>query len=215
MTLPWPQHWEFIPQEDREAVSEILTRLLAHGALLGDEGRERQLYLLARNDVEQELREYFAPLGLELVFDPDAPIIQLRPVDGACGLSGRFNKAETLVLLTLWRRYHDVRMEQVTHGIFLTVKELWQTLKVYFEEIQPPNETQLKQILQRLRHHRLIRMQRPNETDAFEAFSLEILPTLHRVIPFENVEAWEERRDLYRNNAETEQDEAEAGRDLS
>ncbi len=213
MTLPWPQHWESIPQEDREAVSDILTRLLAHGAILGDEGRERQLYLLARNDVEPQLREYFAPLGLELIFDPDAPILQLRPVDAACGLSGRFTKAETLVLLTLWRRYHDIRMEQVCHGVFLTVKELWETLKVYFEEIQPPNETQLKQILQRLRHHRLIRMRRSNETDAFEAVTLEVLPTLHRVIPFADEKAWEEQCELYRSTPETERDESDEGGD--
>jgi len=208
MTLPWPEHWQDIPDEDREAVSEILTRLLSHGALLGDDGRERQLYLLARNDLGQELADYFAPLNLEVYFDPDDPIVQLRPGPGNSGLSSRFNKAETLVLLTLWRLYYDVRMEQTVKGVFVTVKRLWETLKIHFEDIVPPNETQLRQILGRLRDHRLVRTQRASDSDSFDATSIEILPTLHRAIPFDDPSAWEDQCALYGGaNEELETDE--------
>lgn len=202
MALPWPEHWNSVREEDREAMSEILSRLLAHGVLLGSEGRERNLYLLARDDLEPLLLGFFAPLGLDLVFDSDAPILQLRPVDGSCALSGRFNKAETLVLLTLWRIYHDARMERAETGVFITVKDLWDTLKVHFEHIQPPNETQLRQILQRLRHHRLIRTRKSDESDAFEDHSIEILPTLPRVIPFDDIAAWEDQSALYQQEAQ-------------
>ncbi|MCH6255586.1 DUF4194 domain-containing protein [Puniceicoccaceae bacterium K14] len=206
MSLPWPEHLEHIPQEDREAFTEILTRLLAHNALIGDEGRERQLYLLARNDLGSEIESYFAVIRMSVFFDPDAPIIQLRPMDNAGGLSGRFNKAETLVLLTLWRCYHDIRMESVTHGVFLSVKDLWEKLKIFFEDIQPPNEGQLKPILQKFRRHRLIRMQRANDAETFDEVSLEILPTLQRTIPFEDVTAWKDQCELYRDGSESSGD---------
>ncbi|MCH8540844.1 MAG: DUF4194 domain-containing protein [Opitutales bacterium] len=198
MTLPWPEHWQDIPEEDREAVSDILTRLLAHGALLGDDGRERQLYLLARNELAHKLVEYFAPLNLEVYFDPDDPIVQLRPGPGSSGLSSRFNKAETLVILTLWRIYHDVRMEQTVKGVFIAVKKLWENLKIYFANIVPPNETQLRQILGRLRDHRMVRMQRASDSDSFDETTIEILPTLHRAIPFDDPSAWEDQCALYR-----------------
>lgn len=210
MTLPWPEHWQDIPDEDREAVSEILTRLLAHGALLGHDGRERQLYLLARNDLGNRLAEYFAPLNLEVYFDPDDPIVQLRPEPGNCGLSSRFNKAETLVILSLWRLYHDVRMEQTVKGVFVTVKRLWETLKIHFEDIVPPNETQLRQILGRLRDHRMVRTQRASDDDSFDASTIEILPTLHRAIPFDDPSDWEDQCALYRGaNEEVEVDESD------
>lgn len=209
MSLPWPQHWNHIPEEDREALSEILTRLLSNGAIIGDEGRERTLYLLARNDLEPEIASHFAPLGLEVFLDPDAPIIQLRPVGSACGLSGRFNKAETLVLLTLWRCYYDIRMESVSHGVFLTVKELWEKLKVFFEDIQLPNEGQLKLILRRLKQHRLIRTQGGSDTETFDEVSLEILPTLQRAIPFEDGTAWNDQCELYRMGGESSKNSEE------
>jgi hypothetical protein len=215
MALPWPQYWEHIPQSDRDAVTDLLTRLLAHGALIGDEGRERQLYLLARTELEAEIESYFAPLGLSVFYDPDAPIIQLRPVESACGLSGRFNKAETLVLLTLWRRYHDIRMETVTPAVLMTVRDLWDTLKVYFEEIQPPNESQLKIILNKLKQHRLIRMQRASDVAIFEEMTLEILPTLQRVIPFEDSTAWQAQCDLYRGGTQLDEEESKDEGELS
>ena len=113
MPLPWPTFttWNRIREDDRAALSDVLTELLAHGALIGDAGRDRELYLLAR-EYQPELSEYLAPLHLMLVPDPDRPIFLVRPVPGDCGLLARFNKAETLLVLTLWRIYHDARMEQ-------------------------------------------------------------------------------------------------------
>lgn len=134
MPLPWPTFstWSRIRDDDHAALSEILTELLAHGALLGDSGRDRELYLLAR-EYERELADYLAPLHLELVADPDRPLFQLRPVPGDCGLLERFNKAETLVVLTLWRLYDDIRMQSPVATVVVTANDVWQRLRLYFE----------------------------------------------------------------------------------
>ncbi len=50
MALPWPtfETWNRIRKDDRAARSDVLTELLAHGALLGGAGRDRELYLMTR-----------------------------------------------------------------------------------------------------------------------------------------------------------------------
>lgn len=197
MSLPWPSFWQHIPDGDRPALSDILTELLAHGALLGETGRDRELYLLAR-DYQREIAEYLAPLHLELVPDPDRPILQLRPVPGDCGLMARFNKAETLLVLTLWRIYHDARMETVTDTVVITTNDLWQRLRLYFETVTAPTEAQLKEMLGRLRNRRLVRVQWHDDAARFGESQVEILPTLPRVIPFEDAAAWERQAGGFR-----------------
>ena len=79
MSLPWPSFWQHIPDADRSALSDILTDLLAHGALLGDTGRDRELYLLAR-EYQRELAEYLAPLHLELLPEERDDFIRFHSV---------------------------------------------------------------------------------------------------------------------------------------
>jgi hypothetical protein len=203
MPLPWPTFttWSRIREDDRAALSDILTELLAHGALIGDTGRDRELFLLAR-EYEHELAEYLAPLHLELVADPDRPLFQLRPVPGDCGLVERFNKAETLVVLTLWRIYHDSRMESPVATVVVTANDLWQRLRLYFESVELPKEAQLREILGQLRHRRLVRLQWHEDPERFGESQVEILPTLARVIPFENTAAWEQQAALYQQPAD-------------
>lgn len=198
MALPWPTFatWNRIREEDRAAVSDVLAELLAHGALLGETGRDRELFLLAR-EYQPELAEYLAPLHLELFADPDKPIFYVRPVLSDCGLMARFNKAETLLVLTLWRLYHDARMEAVTETVIVSANDLWQRLKLYFETIAPPTEAQLREMLGRLRNRRLVRVQWAEDSARFGESQIEILPTLARVIPFEDTAAWEQQAALY------------------
>ena len=194
MALPWPtfETWNRIREEDRSALSDVLTELLAHGALLGDTGRDRELYLLAR-EYERELGDYLAPLHLQLVPDADRPIFQLRPVPGDCGLTTRFTKAETLLVLTLWRIYHDARMERSVESVVITANDIWQRLKLYFEQVDLPTAAQLRDLLASLRSRRLVRMQVHEDPGSFGESQVEILPTLARVIPFENAAAWEQQ----------------------
>ena len=205
MPLPWPTFttWSRILDDDRAAISEVLTELLAHGALLGDVGRDRELFLLAR-EYERELAEYLAPLHLELVSDPDRPLFQIRPVPGDCGLMERFNKAETLIVLTLWRIYHDTRMETPVETVVTTTNDIWQRLRLYFEALELPKEPQMREILNKLRARRLVRVQWNEASQTFGDSQVEILPTLPRVIPFENTAAWDQQVSLYQQPAETD-----------
>jgi Domain of unknown function (DUF4194) len=207
MPLPWPTFtaWTRIREEDRAALADVLAELLAHGALIGDAGRDRELYLLAR-EYEPELCEYLAPLHLLLVPDSDRPIFLLQPVSGDCGLLARFNRAETLLVLTLWRIYHDVRMEQAVEAVVVTANDIWQRLKLYFEQIELPTPAQLRDMLATLRRRRLVRVRWHEEASQFGESQIEILPTLAHVIPFENAEAWQKQATLYQqpSSAETE-----------
>ena len=198
MPLPWPifSTWNRIREEDRDALSEVLTELLAHGALLGDSGRDRELYLLAR-EYQPEIGEYLAPLNLQLVPDPDHPIFQLRPVSGDCGLMARFNKAETLLVLTLWRIYYDTQMERPVAVVVVSANDLWQRLKLYFAQVEEPTSAQLRDMLGKLRSRRLVRVRWHEDAGQFGESQIEILPTLRRVIPFENAGAWQQQAELY------------------
>lgn len=198
MSLPWPTFstWNRITEQDRAALSEILAELLAHGALIGDAGRDRELYLLAR-EYQREIGEYLAPLHLELLPDPDRLILQLRPVPGDCALMARFNKAETLLVLTLWRIYHDARMNNVVASVIVSANDIWEKLRLYFENIAPPTEAQLREMLGKLRSRRLVRLQWSDDDARFGESQVEILPTLPRVIPFEDAAAWQQQAGLY------------------
>jgi hypothetical protein len=196
MPLPWPSFWQHVREDDRAALSDILSDLLAHGAIIGDVGRNHELYLLTR-EYQREIGEYLAPLHLELVPDPDRPIFQLRPVPADCRLMARFNKAETLVVLTLWRIYHDARMENVSDLVIIPVNVLWQRLRLYFETIAPPNEGPLREMLVKLRHRRWVRVKWEDDPARFGDTQIEILPTLQRAIPFENAAAWEQQVAMY------------------
>lgn len=201
MPLPWPSFWQHIRTEDRSTFSDVLTELLAHGALLGDTGRDHEFYLLAR-EYQREIGEYLAPLHLELVPDPDRAIFYLRPVPGDCGLLARFNKAETLLVLTLWRIYHDALMERPVETVVVTANDIWQRLKLYFERVDLPAAAQLRDMLGKLRNRRLVQWhEAPNQ---FGESQVEILPTLRHVIPFEDVAAWEQQAGLYQQPADGE-----------
>lgn len=190
MNLPWPSFWQHIPEADRPALREALSELLATGVLLGDDGRAREIYLTAREHL-RELAEYLAPLDLDLVPDPDRSLLQARPVPGECGLTARFTKDETLLILVLWRLYHDTRMERAVDTVVVSANEIFRALKLTFERVQPPAETHLERLLARCRSRRLIRFQRHEDPLRFGESAVEILPTLPRVIPFESVDAWE------------------------
>jgi hypothetical protein len=208
MNLPWPSFWNHVREDDRPALREVLAELLSTGILLGDEGRARELYLTAR-DYQRELAEYLAPLNLDLVADPDKPILQARPVPGECGLTARFTKDETLLVLTLWRVYYDARLEHPVETVVITANEVFAKLKLYFEHIEPPTDSHLERLLARLRSRRLIRFRADQDSPRFGESLVEILPTLQRVIPFESPEAWQQQAGLYaapRAEAEAEEE---------
>jgi hypothetical protein len=99
--LPWPSFWSHIPESDRPLLCDCVAELLKSGAIIGDQGAARELYLLARDQYLRELTDYFAVLNIEIVSDGEHPIIQARPIAGECDLVSTFTKDETLLVLTL------------------------------------------------------------------------------------------------------------------
>ena len=200
--LPWPEFWNHIPDADRQPLRECVADLLKTGAILGDEGAGRELFLLARDQYFSELSAWFAVLNIELVVDSERPILQARPVPGDCELVATFTKEETLIVLSLWRIWDEAMSEKPTAGVVLTTNDVWLKLRLFFDKIEPPTESNLDRILAKLRRKRLIRYQRHEDANRFGESLVEVLPTLPRAIPFQDLEAWEAQAALYRGETQ-------------
>lgn len=200
--LAWPEFWNHIPEVDRQPLRECVADLLKSGAILGDEGSGRRLFLLARDDYYRELSAWFAVLNIELVIDLERPILQARPIPGECELVATFSKDETLLVLSLWRIWDEVVSDRPTAAVVMTTNELWLKLKLYFDRIDPPTESHMDRMLTKLRRKRLIRYQRHEDNNRFGESLVEVLPTLPRVIPFGNLDAWEQQAASYRGEAQ-------------
>ena len=192
----WPSFWADVPEEDRAPIRDVLAELLGRGVLLGSEGSGRELFLLIRDHYQPHIADYLAPLGLELIVDDDAPLLQARPRTEACQLLATFTRDETLLLLALWRVWDDAQATGTSAAVILSVDDLWQQLRVFFDRIDPPEKTQIESILTKLRRHRLVRTHKPEGMTQPGEMQIEILPSLPRVIPFDDLEAWLQRVDL-------------------
>lgn len=194
----WPRSfWSDVLEADRAALREVLAELLGRGVLLGDEGSGRELYLLARDHYRSHLEDYLAPLALELIVDEENSLLQARPRTESCLLLGRFDKDETLVLLALWQLYDDEISTGSQEAVIVTMDQLWAALKVYFDKVLTMQITQLESCLVPLRRHRLIRTLKPEGMTQAGELQIEILPSLARVIPFDDITAWQARTDAY------------------
>lgn len=209
--LLWPRSfWSDVPDADRAGLREVLAELLGRGVLLGDEGGGRELYLLARDHYRAHVEDYLAPLALELIVDEDHSLLQARPRTESCLLLGRFDKDETLVLLTLWRLYDDEISTGSQEAVIVTVDQLWAALKVHFDQIITPEKSQIESCLARLRRHRLIRTLKPEGMTQAGELQIEVLPSLARVIPFEDLAAWQARVDTFQPMKDAAEEEEEA-----
>ncbi|MBN8421745.1 MAG: DUF4194 domain-containing protein [Verrucomicrobia bacterium] len=194
----WPRSfWSDVPDADRAALREVLAELLGRGVLLGDEGSGRELYMLARDHYRTHIEDYLAPLALELIVDEDHSLLQARPRTESCLLLGRFDKDETLVLLALWRLYDDEISTGSQEAVIVTVDQLWAALKVYFDKVATPEKSQIESCLVRLRRHRLVRTLKPEGMTQAGEMQIEILPSLSRVIPFDDIAAWQARVETF------------------
>ena len=81
--------------------------------------------------------------------------------------------------------------------MIITVDELWTRFRSTFDKIEAPEKTHLDQLLARLKRHRLIRTNRPEGATQLGEILIEILPSLPRAIPFDNIEEWLARAGLY------------------
>jgi hypothetical protein len=201
-TLPWPKFWVKIAEADRQPLRDILSELLRHGTILGDEGGGRDLFLIVRDHLRSDVEEYFAPLGLRLVVLDEPPLLQLQPVPDECDLVAQFTQQETLIALVLWRWYDEAQLTSRTKAVLLTVNDLWRSWQVIFDRIEPPTTSALKDSLGRLRRKRLIRIEAEEPTRPGDA-QIEILPTLPRVIDFAGLDEWKARVTTFQFDSET------------
>lgn len=128
--------------------------------------------------------------------DDDALILQARPRSEACQLMGNFTKDETLILLTLWRVWDEAQTSGANAAVLLRLDELWEKLRVFFDRIEPPEKSQIESALTRLKRHRLVRTQKPDDMEQVGDLLIEILPSLARTIPFDSIAQWQERAEM-------------------
>lgn len=176
-----------LSNNDRERLGEGLRRLLANGSILGTEPGQTELYHWCHLNREW-VDELATLLDLKLFWDHEIRLVQAVPQTAAFTL--RLKLDATLVLLTLWYEFDTaVRDRGEAPPIRLTAGQLNDSLKTKFEPLRRhlPSPTRLKEILSLAQRKNLLRFYPAEEmTEGV----IEVLPTLKRVIPFQNIEEW-------------------------
>jgi hypothetical protein len=176
-----------LPEADRERLGEALRRLVANGAILGTEPGLADLYQWAQLNREWT-EEMAALLDLKLFWDHELRLVQAVPQSGAFTL--RLKLDATLVLLTLWYEFDTaVRDRGEAPPVRITVAQLNDSLRTKFEPLRKslPSPTRLVEILRLAQRKSLLHFT-PAEQPADAG--IEILPTLKRVIPFQDLADW-------------------------
>jgi len=176
-----------LSENDRERLGEGLRRLLANGSILGTEPGQTELYHWCHHNREW-VEEIAALLDLKLFWDHEIRLVQAVPLSGAFTL--RLKLDATLVLLTLWYEFDTaVRDRGQAPPIHLTAGQLNDSLKTKFEPLRRhlPSPTRLREILSLAQRKNLLRFQPAEEPS--EAI-IEVLSTLKRVIPFQDIAEW-------------------------
>jgi hypothetical protein len=183
-----------LSENDRLRLGEALRRLLTHGSILGLEPSQTDLYHWSHQNREW-LEELGALLDLRLHWEPQDRVVQAVPQ--SAGFLLRVNLRTTLVLLTLWYEFDTaIRDRGETPPVRLTVQQLNDALTAKFEPLRKhlPGPAQLREILALGQRKNLLRYE---PEPAFEQTRIEILPTLKRVIPFQDIAEWTRHADRY------------------
>ena len=172
---------------DRDRLGEALRRLLANGSIIGTDSGQSELYHWCHLNREW-VEEIAGLVDLKLFWDHEIRLVQAVPQSGAFTL--RLKLDATLVLLTLWYEFDAaVRDRGEAPPIRLSVEQLNDSLKTKFEPLRKhlPSPTRLREILSLAQRKSLLRYS-PAEEPANAI--IEILPTLKRVIPFQDIAEW-------------------------
>jgi hypothetical protein len=176
-----------LSDNDRERLGESLRLLLDHGSILGLEPAQTDLYHWSYQN-RGFLDELAALLDFKLHWDHQDRTVQAVPQGSAFLLRLRFDA--TLVLLTLWYEFDTaVRDRGETPPVRMTVQQLNDALASKFEPLRKnlPSQTRLREILSVAQRKNLVRFT-PDPLP--ERSLIEVLPTLKRVIPFQDIEEW-------------------------
>jgi hypothetical protein len=190
MTPPLPTGHGLLDRlapNDRERLGEALRRLLASGSILGLEPSQTDLYHWAHQN-SAWVEELAGLLELKLHWEHQDRMVQAVPETASFQLHLKLDA--TLVLLTLWYEFDTaVRDRGETPPIKLSVQQLNDALAAKFEPLRKnlPSPTRLREILSLAQRKNLVNFTPGAE---LERSSVEVLPTLKRVIPFQNIDEW-------------------------
>ena len=179
---------------DRARLGEALRTLLDHGSILGGEGPHSDLYHWAYAN-RPWVEEMGALFDLQLFWEHESRLVQAVPRSGAFLLRLRLDA--TLVVLTLWYEFDSaVRDRGETPPIVLTAEQLNDALRTKFEPLKKamPSHTRLIEILRLAQRKNLLRF--TAGADAART-RIEILPTIKRVIPFQDLADWTRHADRF------------------
>jgi hypothetical protein len=198
-----------LPLNDRQRLSEVLRRLLAHGSILGLESGQSDLYHWCFQN-RPWVEEMAGMVDLKLFWSHEDRIVQAVPQSPSFLLHLKLDA--TLVLLTLWYEFDTaIRDRGETAPIHVTAQELNDSLATKFEPLRKhlPSPTRLREILSLAQRKNLLKL---TPGDSPERLMIEILPTLKRVIPFQDIAEWNRNAERYLGNLkETDAAETDEG----
>ncbi len=194
-----------LPDADRTSLGEALRELLTHGSILGLEPGSAEIYAWCRQNLAW-LREVADLAGLQIFLEHESRLVQAIPRVASLRLQLRGDA--TVVLLALWYEQDQQLREQGRDEALLTVEQLNQLLR---EKLLPdlketPRAGRMGEILRLAARHHLVRF---SAAVPFEQSRIEILATLRRVIPFQDIADWTRTAALHRQPG-TEPEEADA-----
>lgn len=199
-----------LPEHDRERLGEALRRLLTKGSILGLEPAQTDLYHWCHQNREW-VDELAALLDFKLHWDHQDRTVQAVPQSPAFRLRLRLDA--TLVLLTLWYEFDTaVRDRGEPPPIRLTAQQLNDSLSTKFAPLRKhlPSPTRLREILALAQRKNLVRF---TPDVALERSLIAVLPTLKRVIPFQDLEEWNRNAARYLASAKDTAADDEAERE--
>lgn len=189
-----------LSENDRERLGEVLRRLMAYGSVVGTEPAQTELYQWAHINREW-VEEIAALFDLKLFWDHEIRLVQAVPQSSLFTLKLKLDAS--LVLLTLWYEFDTaVRDRGEAPPIRLSVERLNDSLKTKFEPLRKhlPSPTRLREILSLAQRKNLLHFS--GGDDAANAM-IEVLPTLKRVISFQDIADWTRQAERYLASATT------------
>jgi hypothetical protein len=176
-----------LEESDRMRLGEALRMLIERGSILGGEHAYADLYSWSFAN-RPWVDEMAALLELQLFWEHEARLVQAVPRSRSFLLRLRLDA--TLVVMTLWYEFDTaVRDRGETPPVSLTAEQLNDSLDAKFRPLRKamPGHTRLLEILRLAQRRNLLRFTAaadPAQT------RIDILATIKRVIPFQDVEDW-------------------------
>ena len=176
-----------LDESERVRLGEALRMLVERGSIIGSESAYADLYAWSFAN-RPWLEEMAALLDLQLYWEHESRLVQAIPRSRSFLLKLRLDA--TLVLMTLWYEFDTaVRDRGETPPVNLTAEQLNDSVDAKFRPLRKamPGHTRLLEILRLAQRRNLLRFT-PAADPAHTR--IEILATIKRMIPFQDLEDW-------------------------